>query len=118
MAHTHEQHSPGQSPDELQAARIDELDPAGQSLTNALRHSFVILKIIMVLLVVLFLFSGVFRVQPDEEALVLQFGRFRGEGEYRVLRPGLKFAFPEPISEVIRIPVRHSIADDRFVLVL
>ncbi|NLW83419.1 MAG: protease modulator HflK [Phycisphaerae bacterium] len=116
MAHTHEHHSPGQSPDELQAARIDELDPAGQSLTNALRHSFVILKIIMVLLVVLFLFSGVFRVQQNEEALVLQFGKFRGEGESRILRPGLKFAFPEPISEVIRISVKHiqSLAIDSF----
>jgi membrane protease subunit HflK len=86
--------------------RLDELDAAGRSLTNALQVSFGILKVIMILLLFLLAFSGVFRVQPDEEALVLQFGKFRGEGEDRVLKPGLKFAFPEPISEVIKIPVQ------------
>ncbi|HDS84883.1 MAG TPA: protease modulator HflK [Phycisphaerales bacterium] len=107
MAYPHEPHPAGPEPQDTQAPTFDELDAAGQSLTNALRVSFTILKVIMVLLIVLFAVSGVFRVQPDEEALVLQFGRFRGEGEHRILRPGLKFAFPEPISEVIRIPVQR-----------
>ena len=108
MAHNHEQcncnHAHGQPSDKADV--VGELDAAGQSLTSALRVSFIILKVIMVLLVFLFAVSGVFRVGPDEQALVLQFGQFRGEGEDRVLGPGLKFAFPEPISEVIRIPVQ------------
>jgi len=112
MAHTHNhnEHCPcqgGEVPQGQSEKRLVELDAAGQSLTNALRVSFTILKVIMALLVFLFAVSGVFRVQPQEEALVLQFGKFRGEGEDRVLRPGLKFAFPEPISEVVRIPVQH-----------
>lgn len=107
MAHTHNHHPTGPAPDDKQLPTFNELDAAGQSLTNALRVSFAILKVIMILLVILFAVSGIFRVQPDEEALVLQFGRFRGEGEHRVLSPGLKFAFPEPISEVIRIPVQR-----------
>lgn len=89
---------------------VGELDAAGLSLTHALQVSFAILKVIMALLVVVFAFSGVFRVQPDEEAMVLQFGQFRGEGEDRVLGPGLHFAFPEPISEVIRIPVQRVLS--------
>lgn len=106
MAHTHEHH-PNDDHSFDNQVPAEQMDAAGQSLTNALRVSFAILKVIMVLLVFLFAVSGVFRVQPDEEALVLQFGKFRGEGEDRVLRPGLKFAFPEPISEVIRIPVQR-----------
>ena len=99
MAHTHEHHPTDPESQNVSLPTFDELDAAGQSLTNALRVSFTILKVIMVLLIVLFAVSGIFRVQPDEEALVLQFGRLRGEGEQRILQPGLKFAFPEPISE-------------------
>ncbi len=108
MAHQHDNCTCSHPHEEPAGQMIaDELDPAGKSLTNALGVSFAILKVIMVLLVILFAFSGVFRVQPDEEALVLQFGQIRGEGEGRILGPGLHFAFPEPISEVIRIPVQR-----------
>jgi membrane protease subunit HflK len=119
MAHNHKHckcsHA-GDPPQDVsgnrQVAASQELDAAGQSLTSALRVSFAILKVIMALLVLLFAGSGVFRVQPDEEAMVLQFGRFSGEGESRVLRPGLHFAFPEPISEVVRIPVQRVLTLD------
>ena len=89
-----------------------EADLAGEFLSRALRHSFFILKIIMGVLVVLFITSGIFRVEEDENALVLQFGRIREfrsrDGEtYRVLGPGLHWAWPEPISEIIRIPVKR-----------
>jgi len=89
--------------DFLEAAH---LDTAGESLSNALRLSFTILKAIMVVLVILFLTSGIFRVLEDENALVLQFGKIRGNvSEGRVLKPGLHWAWPEPISEIITIPV-------------
>ncbi|MBE0534243.1 MAG: hypothetical protein IH624_01140 [Phycisphaerae bacterium] len=87
-----------------------EADLAGEFLARALKHSFFILKIIMAVLVVLFVTSGIFRVEEDENALVLQFGRIRDfrtrEGDVRqVLGPGLHWAWPEPISEIVRIPV-------------
>ncbi|MBN1817334.1 MAG: hypothetical protein JW828_08230 [Sedimentisphaerales bacterium] len=85
--------------------QIPELDAAGKSLTDALRVSFAILKIIMIILVVLFLTSGIFTVDPDENAMVLLFGRISGEGDQRILEPGLKWNLPAPITEVIRIPV-------------
>jgi modulator of FtsH protease HflK len=91
-------------------------DAAGRSLTSALRTSFMILKIIMVILVVIFLTSGIFKVQQDEQALVLLFGRIQGLGDTRVKNPGLQFTWPEPISEVIRIPVKkvQTLAVDSF----
>jgi membrane protease subunit HflK len=88
---------------------VDELmtgDVASKSLSDALRVSFTILKIIMAVLVVLFVASGIFKVQYDEQALVLHFGEIRGdESGARVLKSGLHWAWPSPIDEIIKIPV-------------
>lgn len=83
----------------------DELDAAGKSLSEALRISFIVLKIIMIVLVVVFLASGFRTVEPDEQALVLRFGKICGVGENRILGPGLKWVFPYPIDKIIKIPV-------------
>lgn len=82
----------------------NELDAASKSLVDALRISFIILKLIMVVLVVMFIVSGIFRVEENEKALILRFGKFRG-GQANLLGPGLEWAFPEPIDEIIKIPV-------------
>jgi len=87
----------------------NELDAASRSLSEALKISFVILKIIMVVLVGLFLFSGFKTVGPGELALVLQFGKIRGLGEDRLLKPGLHWVFPYPIEEIIRIPTEKKV---------
>jgi len=82
-----------------------ELDAAGKSLSEALRISFIILKVIMIVLVIVFLASGFRTIEPDEQALVLRFGKIRGVGENRILGPGLKWVFPYPIDEIVKIPV-------------
>jgi membrane protease subunit HflK len=104
MSHNHDHHHSecGSRPQ----ASFEPQDAAGKSLTAALQTSFRILKIIMIILVALFLVSGMFKVQQDEQALVLIFGKMKGLGDARVLNPGLKFTLPEPLSEIIRIPVK------------
>ncbi|MBA7701416.1 Modulator of FtsH protease HflK [subsurface metagenome] len=87
----------------------DELDAAGKSLSEALRISFIILKIIMIVLVIVFLASGFRTVGPDEQALVLRFGKIRGVAEKRILEPGPHWVFPYPIDEIIKIPVAKKI---------
>ena len=87
----------------------DELDAAGKSLSEALRISFIILKIIMIVLVIVFLASGFRTVGSDEQALVLRFGKIRGVGEKRLLGPGLHWVFPYPIDEIIKIPVAKKV---------
>ena len=87
----------------------NQLDAAGKSLSEALRISFVILKIIMIVLVIVFLASGLITVAPDEEALVLRFGKIRGVGEERLLRPGLHWVFPYPIDKIVKIPVEKKV---------
>ena len=110
--HDHHQHQPGQKCCSEGHSQQDErildehLDAAGQSLRRALKMSFAILKVIMVVLLVLFAFSGIFQVQQDEEAILLQFGKIKGP----VLKPGIKFAWPEPINEIIRIPVQRELS--------
>ena len=89
---------------------INEPDAAERALSDALKVSFTILKWIMFLLLIFFLASGFKTVGPDEQALVLRFGKIRGIAEERVLKPGLHWILPYPIDEIIRIPVKKRIS--------
>jgi len=80
------------------------LDAANQSLSDALRASFRLLKFVMVLVVGIFLFSGVFIVDQREVAVVTTFGKSMGEPR----KPGLHWAWPYPIDEVIKVPTTTS----------
>lgn len=89
---------------------IGELDAGSRSLADALRISFFVLKIVMVVLVILFFSSGVFTVGPDERAMVLRFGRIRGQtSDERILGSGLHWAVPYPIEEVIKFSGKNTI---------
>ncbi|MEM6794668.1 MAG: FtsH protease activity modulator HflK [Acidobacteriota bacterium] len=60
----------------------------------------------LALLFIAYLFSGITAVKPDEVALVLRFGRIVGNspGE-QIHDPGLLWALPRPLDEVVRVPV-------------
>ena len=89
---------------------VGELDAGSRSLADALRISFAVLKIVMVVLVILFFGSGVFTIGPDEQSMVLRFGRIRGDtAEKRILGPGLHWAIPYPIEEVIKFPGKNTV---------
>lgn len=79
-------------------------DAGSQALSDALRSSFFIVKIVLVGLVVVFLSSGFFQVGPQERAIILRFGKPVGEGEKALLAPGFHWALPAPIDEIKRIP--------------
>ena len=80
-------------------------DANSQALSDALRSSFVIVKVVMVLLVLAFLSTGMVTVGPQEKAMILRFGKPVGEGDAALLGPGLHWAFPPPIDEVVKIPI-------------
>lgn len=93
-------------PNQSGAAPSEAPEEAGsQALAQALRSSFAIVKIIMIGLVAVFLFSGFFTVGPQEKAIILRFGKPVGVPEAELLNPGPHWAFPKPIDEVVRIPV-------------
>jgi len=56
---------------------------------------------VVVILLVLFLFSGITKIEPDSVGLLLRFGELQGgsPGE-QVRQPGLLLALPYPIDEV------------------
>ncbi|MHC4147257.1 MAG: protease modulator HflK [Planctomycetota bacterium] len=85
----------------------EELDAASKSLSEALRISFVILKVIMIGLILAFLASGFEKVDSDEQAIVLRFGKIQREGE--PLGPGAHWILPYPIDEIIKIPVERKV---------
>jgi len=87
----------------------DELDAASKSLSEALGISFIILKVIMIVLIVAFLASGFETVGSEEQALVLRFGKIRGVGEKRLLGPGPHWILPYPIDEILKIPVKTQV---------
>ena len=96
------------SPDELPASALPPetpMDAGSQALAEALRSSFAIVKVVMVLLVLLFLASGFFTVGPQERAILLRFGRPVGEGEKALLMPGLHWSLPYPIDESIKVSI-------------
>lgn len=67
-----------------------------------------ILKVLMGVVTLALLFSGVFTVEPNEVAVVLRFGKPAGVGPMAVLKPGLHWAFPYPVDEIVRIPAGQS----------
>lgn len=115
MSHDHNhphEHGPGCGHDhdhdhkpEVTPAPETPTDPGSQALATALKSSFVIVKVAMVLLVGVFLFSGFFTVGPQERAIILRRGKPVGEGEKALLGPGLHFALPYPIDEVVKVPI-------------
>jgi len=95
---------PAQTPETPETPETP-VDAGSQALAEALRSSFAIVKLVMVLLVLVFLASGFFTVGPQERAIILRFGRPVGEGEMALLKPGLHWSFPYPIDESIKVSI-------------
>jgi membrane protease subunit HflK len=103
--HDHE-HDHGHDSSSLTAPAPGSPEDTGtQALSDALRSSFAIVKVIMVGLLVLFLFSGFYVVGPNEKSVVLRFGVPVGGGDGELLGAGPQWDFPPRIDEVVRIPV-------------
>ncbi len=64
---------------------------------------------VVVILLVLFLFSGITKIEPDSVGLLLRFGELQGgsPGE-QVRQPGLLLALPFPIDEVKTVAGREK----------
>jgi membrane protease subunit HflK len=97
--HDHEPHAHSAPPPDTM------VDTGSQALSEALRSSFVIVKVVMVVLLFVFLGSGFFKVGPDERAVILRFGKPVGTGEQALLMPGLHWSWPYPIDDYRRISI-------------
>jgi len=78
-----------------------------QAFTQMLEYIIKYFKLVVVFAAVIIVISGIYRVESNEAAVVLRFGRLVGNTiEEQVRRPGLHFALPFFIDEVIIIPVQ------------
>ena len=85
----------------MKRKREDALFSA-HAILAALRSSIRVLRWGMLVLVLIYLCSGITMVKPNERALILRFGRALPKSA----PPGLLFAFPAPIDEVIMLPAK------------
>lgn len=107
MSDTHD-HLRSEKEPASQAVSVQAEDAGARALADALKSSFFFVKILMLILIVVFLASGVFTVKPNQVAVILRFGKPVGEGSGQLLKPGIHLAFPEPIDEIVTIPVGES----------
>ncbi|MBL8963850.1 MAG: hypothetical protein KF787_02640 [Phycisphaeraceae bacterium] len=77
----------------------DAMDPANQSLHEALRITYRLVQLAMVVLGGLFLVSGFQGVNEGEQGIRLLFGKRDPE----LLQPGFRFSAPFPLGELIRV---------------
>ncbi|QOJ03338.1 MAG: hypothetical protein HRU71_07480 [Planctomycetia bacterium] len=89
-----------------------DLDLANQSLADALRKSFSILKLLMFVLVVVYFLSGFSTVQPNEVGVKLRYGRIVGASkddmsQDPVLPPGWHWSWPYPFERFETVAVNE-----------
>lgn len=81
---------------------------AGEAaLADALRLTFRLLRLFLVLALIGYAASGIFVVSQSERAIVLLFGKPLGVGADVVKEPGLHWTWPRPFTEIIRVPTER-----------
>lgn len=112
-SHTHDHdHGHGHSHDDVFHPELggeldsDELDPANQSLAEALSISFNVLRLVMVALIVWWVaVSGATNVEEGYVGVRLWFGQIAGEPGKQVLEPGGPYwGPPDPLGRFIKAP--------------
>ena len=87
----------------------DALDPANQSLGEALKLSYRILQLGVLALVVTFLFSGFQSVEEGFAGVKTLFGEIEGEGIDRQLEPGFHATWPYPVGDIVAVESRRTV---------
>jgi regulator of protease activity HflC (stomatin/prohibitin superfamily) len=88
------------------------MDPANQSLGDALRLSYRILQVVIAGLAIVFVFSGFQTVAENSTGVRTLFGAIEGKGDDAQLEPGLHPFWPYPIGEIVTVPLRRHVRVD------
>ncbi|MHC4107333.1 MAG: SPFH domain-containing protein [Planctomycetota bacterium] len=82
------------------AAMREAMDPANQSLGEALRLSYRVLQLVIVVLLFLFLVSGCQIVKEGQSGVMTFFGKIRSVDDNEALQPGRHWSYwPYPAGE-------------------
>jgi regulator of protease activity HflC (stomatin/prohibitin superfamily) len=89
-------------------------DPAQESLSQALKAGFNVLRLIIIVLLVAYFLSGWFQINPGEQGLIARFGKLRTNEDRAskyvgtpVFGEGWHWFLPDPFDEKIRISGRN-----------
>jgi len=93
--------------DSAEASLRDAMSPANQSLGDALRLSYRLLQLVMVVLIGLFLFSGFQNVDEGRVGVRTLFGKIYGAPGQEQLGPGLTPFWPYPVGEIVTLSNRR-----------
>ena len=90
-------------------------EAGSRAMEQALRSSFVILKLVIAVLVIYLVFSNTYSVEQEKSgAIELRFGEIQTTDPDEVYKPGIRFAWPYPIEEKVEIvrarPVKSNAA--------
>lgn len=99
----HEHKHPSSEPADADAPAQVANDPAMRSLSESLRLSFGLLRVLMVLFVILFLLTGIKTIKSNEVGIVKLFGR-----KVDVAGEGLVYNWPFPIGEIEVVDVSQE----------
>ncbi|MFH1748030.1 MAG: SPFH domain-containing protein [Planctomycetota bacterium] len=101
----HPRHNHGQPAARMPEPQAPPADPAHESLVRALRSSFTILRLIMILLLVGYVASGIFIINPGQQGLIARLGVLveNDDDNTMIFKPGWRPAWPDPIDEKITI---------------
>lgn len=84
-----------------------EVDPAAESLQGALLSGFQLLRLGMLVLIVFYFLTGLFRVEANERGLVTRVGVLQGGTDgTEVYQPGWYIQAPTPIDEKLTLPTK------------
>src|SRR5690349_7558138 len=95
-----------------EAALREAMDPANQSLADALRLSFKVLQAVILVLFILFMVSSCKTVGEDFSGVFTRFGRIVPLGGEEILSPGMKWGrWPYPVGEFVLFKESNRVAD-------
>lgn len=91
------------------ASMREAMDPANQSLGEALRLSYRLLQVAIAGLVVTFLVSGFQSIPEGVTGIRTIFGRVAGDSGNEIVAPGLQPFWPYPVGEFATMQQRQSL---------
>ena len=87
----------------------EAMDPANRSLTDALQLSFRVLQLAIIVLFVLFLFSGFRTIEANQAGVATRWGHIES---LQGLEPGLQMNWPPPVGDFIVFQAEGRVVDD------
>lgn len=85
--------------EDVRQSRAASMELANKSLGDALRLTYRLLQLVMIVLVALFAFSGVRKVDQAEKGVRITLGTLTASD----LEPGVHFSLPYPLGQIVKI---------------